>query len=359
MAIKEVFFMSFVELKAPVVQETVTADQIKEYAKQLSTQNLQIEFNKRYNTNKIKTTEDVQKFFSLFNQTITPIEKKDEILVTPGSKNVITTTNANSTETPVGVYENSYLKKVETKENSKDVSNVLNGKMKFDDFLDKYSLRDDFNHWLKQKLDTAKATVTQQQDTAKPEKKKTFVLQPKFMARAYGAAQEPAIAAGLEVSKDIGIVSIGATGAAAFGGKKLLAEEASIWAGVQVGKSYLVGYAYGDKFYNVDVAHPGFGIAAKYPIGGIKVKAGFEKGYDYACQYDKVILPSGVSFGITTLFWGDNVGYGAPIGKLQRYGVSMGIDSKVYNVPINVAIQYTQPSGDGQNGLQLRLTLNP
>ena len=201
------------------------------------------------------------------------------------------------------------------------------------------------------------AALVQKQDTAKiAQKKKTFVLQPKVMARAYGSAREPAIGAGLEISKDIGIVSMGASGTLAFDGKKLLVEESSAWIGVQAGKqAYLVGYVYTDRFFNIAVKDPAFGIAVKYGM----FKAGFERGRDFSCQYDKIILPNGVSFGITTLFWGDKIGYDAQIGKLQRYGVTAGIDSKIFKVPIKVEIMYTQPTGVGQNGLQARLTLMP
>ncbi|MCX6771056.1 MAG: hypothetical protein NTX79_03300 [Candidatus Micrarchaeota archaeon] len=214
-----------------------------------------------------------------------------------------------------------------------------------------------------QKLDTAKVApkndtaLVQKQDTAKiAQKKKTFVLQPKVIARVYGSAREPAIGAGLEVSKDIGNASIGASGTLAFDGQRLLVEESGAWIGVPAGKSvYLVGYAYTDRFFNVAVKDPAFGIAVKYGM----FKAGFEKGRDFSCQYDKVIFPNGVSLGATALFWGDKIGYDAPIGKLQRYGVCAGMDSKIFKMPIKVEIMYTRPSGAGQNGLQVRLTLMP
>ena len=204
------------------------------------------------------------------------------------------------------------------------------------------------------KNDTA---LVQKQDSAKHEqKKKTFVLQPKVMARAYGMAQEPAIGAGLEISKDIGKVSMGASGSLAFDGQKLLVEETGCWIGVPAGKAiYIVGYAYTDRFFNVAVKDPAFGIAVKYGM----FKAGVERGRDFSCQYDKIIFPNGVSLGVTALFWGDEIGYGAAIGKLQRYGVSAGIDSKVFRMPIKVEMMYTQPTGKGQNGLQVRLTLMP
>ena len=214
-----------------------------------------------------------------------------------------------------------------------------------------------------QKQDAAKivpkneTALVQKQDTVKPaQKKKTFILQPKLIARAYGAAQEPAIGAGLEISKDIGKVSIGASGTLAFDGQKLLVDESSGWIGLPVSKSiYLVSYVYTDKFFNVAVKDPAFGIAVKYGM----FKAGFERGRDFSCQYDKIIFPSGVSLGITTLFWGDKIGYDAAIGKLQRYGVCAGIDSKILKMPLKVEIMYTQPTGDGQKGLQVRLTLKP
>ena len=203
----------------------------------------------------------------------------------------------------------------------------------------------------------SEAALVQKQDTAKAEqKKKTFILQPKIVARAYGTAKEPAMGAGLEISKDIGKVSVGASGSLAFDGHKLLVEETGIWAGVPVGKAiYLVGYAYTDRFFNVAAKDPAFGIAAKYGM----FKAGFERGRDFSCQYDKIIFPSGVSLGITALFWGDRIGYDAPLGKLQRYGVCAGIDSKIFKMPIKVEMMYTQPAGQGQNGLQVRLTLMP
>ena len=208
-----------------------------------------------------------------------------------------------------------------------------------------------------QKLDTANESAMQKQDIIKPEKKKAIALQPKFMARVYGAAQEPAIGAGLEISSVISKkMDIGATGSAAFDGKKLLVEESSIWAGMPISKKvYLVGYAYADKFFNVDIKYPAFGVAAKYGI----FKAGFEKGQDFTSQYDKVILPGGVSLGIATLFWGEKIGYDAAIGKLQRYGVTAGIGSKLLKMPLKAELMYTQPTGTGQNGLQVRLTLEP
>jgi len=214
-----------------------------------------------------------------------------------------------------------------------------------------------------QKLDTIKAApkndtaLVQKQGEAKPEqKKRMFVVQPKLVARAYGMAQEPAIGAGLEISKDIGKVSMGASGTLVFDGQKLLVEETGVWIGVPAGKSiYIVGYAYTDRFFNVAVTDPAFGIAVKHGM----FKAGFERGRDFSCQYDKIIFPNGVSIGITALFWGDQIGYDAPIGKLQRLGVCAGIDSKIFNMPVKVEIMYTQPTGSGQNGLQVRLTLLP
>ena len=206
-----------------------------------------------------------------------------------------------------------------------------------------------------QKLDTAKAlpkrdsSITQKQDTAKPQKKKTVLLQPKLIARAYGNAQSPALGAGLELSKDIGKISIGATGSAVFDGKNPLVEESSIWAGAPVGKAYVVGYAYSDLFYFVEATKPGFGIAVKYPVGKVSLKAGFERGYDFSCQYDKVILRNGMSVGITTLFWGDQVGYGAPIGRLQKYGVSLSV--------AGIELMYREITGTGKKELQVRYTL--
>lgn len=214
-----------------------------------------------------------------------------------------------------------------------------------------------------QKQDTAvavpknEAALVQKQDTSKPvQKKKTFTLQPKVIARAYGMAKEPAIGAGLEISKDIGKVSIGASGTLAFDGQGPLVEETSIWMGVPAGKSvYIVGYAYTDRFFNIDVKDPAFGISVRHGM----FKAGFERGRDFSCQYDKIILPNCVSLGVTALFWGDRIGYDAPIGRLQRLGVSAGIDSRIFKMPIKVEMMYTQPTGAGQNGLQVRLTLLP
>lgn len=203
-----------------------------------------------------------------------------------------------------------------------------------------------------QKSETA---LVQKQDTAGiAQRKKTLVLQPKVIARAYGAAQEPAIGGGLEISKDICKLSVGASGSLAFDGKKLLVEETGAWIGVPAGKSiYIVGYAYTDRFFSVAAKDPAFGIAVKKGM----FKAGLEKGRDFTCQYDKVIFPSGVSLGITTLFWGDKIGYDAAIGRLQRYGVCAGMDGKIFKMPIKMEMMYTQPTGAGQKGLQVRLTL--
>lgn len=191
--------------------------------------------------------------------------------------------------------------------------------------------------------------------TGKTQKKIALMFQPKAIARVYGAAQKPAFGAGLEASADFGKASAGASGSLVLEGNKPIVEETQLWVGVPIGKTFAICYAYTDKFYNVDVKDPAFGMLLKHGI----VKAGVEMGKDFTCQYLKVALPGNVTLGGVLLEWGGKTGYFAPIGGVQRAGASLGIDAKLLGKPLKVEVQYTQPTGVGKNGLQLRLVLTP